>query len=503
MTQAQRPNFFARKQTELPLILSGRVTAQVRRARGLAIECSGMSVPVGSFCRVHTRLSRAVVDAEVVGFRQGTTLLMPLGEMQGVGPEDLVECVAAEQFVPVGPHLLGRILDGRGRPADGKGPVRSATMRRIHAEPPDPVTRPRIDEALPTGIRSIDAFATIGRGQRIGIFSGTGVGKSILLGQIARFSHADVTVIALVGERGREVREFIEKNLGPDGLRRSVVVVATGDQPATVRVKAPFVAAAIAEYFRDQGLDVVLLMDSVTRMAMAQRDIGGSVGEVPATKGYTPSVFAMLPRFMERAGRSPVGSITGFYTVLVETDDVADPISDAVRGVLDGHLMLTRRLAQRNHYPALDILDSISRVMVDVVPREHEAAAARLRSATAIYREVEDLINVGAYVEGANPEADAARRVIGPLHEFLRQGMYEGADFQATCKRLQELKALAEAPPPRPRTQGPQAAQTPRAGSPANGAGATAPAAAASAAGRAATAPGAQARAPQRPGSGR
>ncbi|MFH0910033.1 MAG: FliI/YscN family ATPase, partial [Planctomycetota bacterium] len=446
MTVASPMSFLARKRDDLAYILPGRVAARVRRVVGLTVECSGMPVPVGSFCRIYPRLGRVAVDAEVIGFREGATLLMTLGEMQGVGPGDRVECLSIEQFVPVGPHLLGRVLDGRGRPIDGKGPVRSAAARRIHGDSPHPVSRPRITEPLATGVRAIDAFATIGRGQRIGIFSGTGVGKSMLLGAIARFTQADVSVIALVGERGREVREFLEKNLGPEGRARSVVVVATGDQPPTVRVKAPFVATAIAEYFRDEGLDVALLMDSVTRVAMAQRDIGGSVGEVPATKGYTPSVFALLPRLMERAGQSPGGSITGFYNVLVEGDELAEPISDAVRGVLDGHIVLARRLAQRNHYPAVDILDSISRVMVDIVPPEHEAAAARLRASLAIYREVEELINIGAYVEGANPEADMARRVIGPLNAFLQQAIDEAADYEATCRRLLELKAMAETP---------------------------------------------------------
>ncbi|MFW5857812.1 MAG: FliI/YscN family ATPase, partial [Planctomycetota bacterium] len=287
--------------------------------------------------------------------------------------------------------------------------------------------------------------------------------KSMLMGSIARFTDADVSVIALVGERGREVREFLEKSLGPEGLARSVVVVATSDQPATVRVKAPFVATAIAEYFRDLGLDVALLMDSVTRMAMAQRDIGGSVGEVPAAKGYTPSVFGLIPRLMERAGRSPVGSITGFYTVLVEGDDLNEPISDATRGVLDGHLALSRRLAERNHFPAIDVMASISRVMVDVVAPDHRNAAARLRAARAVYNEAEDMINIGAYVEGANPELDQARRVMPQLNEFLKQDMQDATAFEETTKRLAELQAIADAPPPKPRAQPARAQQPQRA----------------------------------------
>jgi len=429
------------------------VTARVHRVVGLTVESSAMPVPVGSFCRIHTRLSDDPVDAEVVGFREETTLLMPLGAMRGVGPGDTVECVSVEQYIPVGPHLLGRVLDGRGRPMDGKGPIRSTTMRRIYADPPDAVRRPRIDEVLPTGVRAIDGFNTVGRGQRIGIFSGTGVGKSVLMGMISRFVAADVSVIALVGERGREVREFLENNLGVEGLARSVVVVATSDQPAPVRVKAPFVATAVAEYFRDQGLDVALLMDSVTRMAMAQRDIGGSVGEVPASKGYTPSCFSLIPVLMERAGRSEAGSITGFYSVLVEGDDLNEPVSDAVRGVLDGHVVLSRRLAHRNHYPALDILGSISRVMVDIVSREHRDSAGKLRNALAVYQDAEELINIGAYVEGANPEIDKARRVIEPLNQFLRQDMDDKADFAAGVKRLQELAAAFDAPLPEPQRQ--------------------------------------------------
>jgi flagellum-specific ATP synthase len=449
-------SIFAQKAAALDGVLAGRVTARVQRVVGLAVEASGMPIPVGSYCRIHSRLYSEPVEAEVVGFREGATLLMPLGEMRGVGPGDRVECVSVVQTVPVGPHLLGRVLDGRGRPIDGGPPIRSPVHLPVYADPPDPVSRPRVDQPLPTGVRAIDGFMTVGRGQRIGLFAGTGVGKSVLLGMISRFTAAQVSVIALVGERGREVRDFIENVLGPEGLSRSVVVVATGDQPAPVRVKAPFVATAIAEHFRDHGLDVALLMDSVTRMAMAQRDIGGSVGEVPAAKGYTPSVFSLIPRLMERGGRSPRGSITGFYTVLVEGDDINEPISDAVRGVLDGHLLLSRRLAERNHYPAIDIMGSISRVMVDVVSPEHREAAARLRAAQAVYNDVEDMINIGAYVEGANPEVDQARQVIEPLKQFLRQGMDEPTEFEATVQKMRELKQLAETPA-KPRRQQAQA----------------------------------------------
>ncbi len=435
----------------LPHILAGRVTGRVRLVVGLVMETSAMPIPVGSLCRVHARLSGMPVEAEVVGFRENATLLMPLGEMRGVGPGDKVESVATQQVVAVGPQLLGRVLDGMGRPIDGKGPLYATATRSIYADPPDPVMRPRIEQVLPTRVRVIDGFLTIGGGQRIGIFAGTGVGKSTLLGMIARYSRAQISVIALVGERGREVREFIERELGEEGLRRSIVVVATGDQPAPLRVRAPFVATAIAEYYRDQGHDVALLMDSVTRMAMAQRDIGSSVGEVAAARGYTPSVFSMMPRLMERSGRSPQGSITGFYTVLVEGDDINEPISDAARGILDGHIWLSRRLAHRSHYPAVDILESISRLQVEIVAPEALQAARVLRRALAIYAENEDMINIGAYAAGSNPELDSARQIMPKLNAFLMQEMNESSDYEKTVEQLQVLAEESQKPPPAPR----------------------------------------------------
>ena len=432
---------FAKKQAALGHVLPARVTARVRRVVGLVVETSGLPVPVGSLCRVHSRLSGGTVEAEVIGFREGACLLMPLGEMRGVAPGDAVECTQTETSVGVGPNLLGRVLDGMGRPIDGRGPAYAAEQYPVYADPPDPVMRPRISDVLSTGIRSIDAFLTIGQGQRIGIFSATGVGKSVLLGMMSRFTSADVSVVALVGERGREVREFIERELGSEGLARSVVVVATSDQPAPVRVRAPFVATAIAEYFRDQGMDVAILMDSVTRMAMAQRDIGSSVGEVAAAKGYTPSVFALLPRLMERSGRSSKGSITGFYNVLVEADDMNEPISDASRGILDGHIVLSRRLAHRGHYPAVDIMESISRLQVEIVSEEHMEHVRQVRRLAAIYAENEDMINIGAYAPGANPEIDAAQRLMPALSEFLQQGMHEKSSYEET---IRHLGALAE-----------------------------------------------------------
>ncbi|MDR0361679.1 MAG: FliI/YscN family ATPase [Planctomycetota bacterium] len=445
------------KRQRLANILPARVSGRVRRVTGLVVETTPLPLPVGSLCRIHSRLSRETVEAEVVGFRENATLMMPLGEMRGIGPGDRVVSSTTEQVVPVGPHLLGRIIDGMGRPMDGKGPIVATATYPVYADPPDPVLRPRIADILSTGVRTIDAFMTVGKGQRIGIMAGTGVGKSVLLGMLARYTESQVSVISLVGERGREVRDFIERDLGEEGMKRSVVVIATSDQPAPVRVKAPFVATAVAEFFRDQGLDVTLLMDTVTRMAMAQRDIGGSIGEVAAAKGYTPSTFALLPRLMERAGRSPQGSITGFYTVLVEGDDMNEPISDATRGILDGHILLSRRLAHRNQYPAIDVLESISRVQSEIVPRDFLQAARRLRECLATYKDAEELINIGAYVAGANPEIDKARNVMPKLLEFLKQDMTESTSFEDTRTLAAELAKLSEQevqirrqPPPGP-----------------------------------------------------
>ncbi len=432
-------SLFAKKERRLPHILPARVTARVRRVVGLVVETSGLPVPVGSLCAIHSRLTGLRVRAEVVGFQEGTTLLMPLGDMRGIGPGDEVECIQTEAVVGVGPGLLGRVLDGMGHAMDGRGPLYVTDAYPVYADPPDPVKRPRIDQVLATGIRSIDAFLTLGRGQRIGIFSATGVGKSVLLGMMSRFTSADVTVVALVGERGREVRDFLERELGPEGLARSVVVIATSDQPSPVRVKAAFTATAIAEYFRDQGNDVALFMDSVTRIAMAQRDIGGSVGEVAAAKGYTPSVFALLPRLLERSGRSDKGSITGFYTVLVEGDDMDEPISDAVRGILDGHIVLSRRLANRGHYPAIDIMSSISRLQSELVPDEQLENARQVKRLAAVYTENEDMINIGAYAAGANPEIDSARVIMPNLDAFLCQGIKEKEEYDATVRKLVEL----------------------------------------------------------------
>ena len=451
-------SMFEYKRLRLPHILPAKVSGRVRRVTGLIVETTPLPLPVGSLCHIYSRLTRQAVESEVVGFRENATLMMPLGEMRGIGPGDRVESSTTEQMVPVGEHLLGRILDGMGRPMDGKGPIVAAATYPIYADPPDPVMRPRISDILSTGIRAIDAFATVGKGQRIGIMAGTGVGKSVLLGMLARYTATQVSIVSLVGERGREVRDFIERDLGPEGLARSVVVIATSDQPAPIRVKAPFVATAVAEYFRDQGADVTLLMDTVTRMAMAQRDIGGSVGEVAAAKGYTPSTFALLPRLMERAGRSPKGSITGFYTVLVEGDDMSEPIADATRGILDGHIVLSRRLAHRNHYPAIDVLESISRVQSEIVPAERLQASRRLRECLAVFRENEELINIGAYVPGANPELDKARNAMPDINAILLQDMLENSPYEDTMGRVmdaarksrQEVPVQRRPPPPQP-----------------------------------------------------
>ncbi|MBR0284272.1 MAG: FliI/YscN family ATPase, partial [Selenomonadaceae bacterium] len=365
-----------------PIKLTGKVTQIV----GLVIESQGPPVSVGELCYVHSKTEGVPpVPAEVVGFREGAVMLMPVGEMQGIGPGCEVSAAQKMLQVKVGDELLGRVLDGLGNPMDDKGPILSKEEYPLQAPPPPPLTRPRIHESLYVGVRAIDGLITMGDGQRIGIMAGSGVGKSTLLSMIARNTEADISVIALVGERGREVRDFIERDLGEEGLKRAVVVVATSDQPALVRIKGAMTATAIAEYFRDKGHKVILMMDSVTRFAMAQREVGLTIGEPPATRGYTPSVFALLPRLLERAGTSDKGSITGIYTVLVDGDDMNEPIADAVRSILDGHIVLSRAIAAQNHFPANDILASVSRVMNEVVSPEHLSASQEMRSLMAVY----------------------------------------------------------------------------------------------------------------------
>lgn len=407
---------------------------------GLVIECNGPNVSMGELCYVHSHFEDVEpLPAEVVGFREGYVLLMPLGETKGIGPGCQVVSAQKVLQVKVGPELLGRVIDGLGNPIDGKGPILCQKEYPIQADPPAPLERPVIKDSLYVGVRAIDGLITMGQGQRIGIMAGSGVGKSTLLSMIARNTEADISVIALVGERGREVKEFIERDLGEEGLKRSVVVVATSDKPALVRIKGALTATAIAEYFRDRGRKVVLMMDSVTRFAMAQREVGLTVGEPPATRGYTPSVFALLPRLLERAGTSAKGSITGIYTVLVDGDDMNEPIADAVRSILDGHIVLSRNIAAQNHFPAIDVLASVSRVMSAVVPKEHMEANRKLRALMAVYKEAEDLIHIGAYVKGSNPKIDEAVQKIDAINDFLCQGVFEVQSFEETIQRLEGI----------------------------------------------------------------
>jgi len=414
--------------------LEGKVVEVV----GSVVESHGPSASLGELCYIYSS-NKKPIRAEVVGFREKRLLLMPVEDMQGISSGNIVKATGHPLSIRVGEELLGRVVNGLGQPIDGKGIIKSAEERSIYHLPPSPLRRREVTEPLGTGIRAIDGLITFGRGQRIGIFSGSGVGKSFLLGRIARFSQADVNVIALIGERGREVQDFIKKVLGEEGLRKSVIVAVTSDQPALLRVKGAFVATTIAEYFRDRGLDVLLMMDSVTRLAMAQREIGIAIGEPPATKAYPPSVYSLLPRLLERAGSFTTGSITGLYTVLVEADDMDEPVSDAVRSILDGHIVLSRTLASKNHYPAIDVLNSISRLMVDIVSVEHRQAAGKLRKVLAVYKEAEDLINIGAYVKGSNQDIDYALRYIDTVNSYLRQDLEEFTPYQESVARLLKM----------------------------------------------------------------
>lgn len=416
-----------------------RVHGRVVGAVGLLIESQGPPAKLGEICLIERGRHAAPLQVEVVGFRNGRTLLTPLGELTGVAPGSEVIPTRQTATVSVSETLLGRVLDGLGNPIDGKRAPKPNKRYPLIAEAPSALERPPLRTPLPLGVRAIDALLTCAYGQRIGIFAGSGVGKSTLMGMIARNTTAEVNVITLIGERGREVREFIEDSLGEVGLQRSVLVVATSDQPAIVRQKAAFTATAIAEYFRDQGKQVLLMMDSLTRLAMAQREIGLSAGEPPAARGYTPSVFALMPRLLERAGNSASGSITGIYTVLVDGDDLNDPIADTARAILDGHIVLSRALTQQGHYPPIDVLASLSRVMPNIVAPEHLAAANRLRQLLAAYREAEDLIAIGAYQQGANPLVDTAVARIDAIRTFLRQSRDEQPDFQATLNQLYAL----------------------------------------------------------------
>lgn len=415
--------------------LSGRVTKII----GLMMESTGPAVEIGEICLVYPVKSEEPLKAEVVGFNGDKVLLMPLGDMKGIGPGSIVVATNKELEVDVTESLLGRILDGLGQPIDGMYKPSPENHYPANNEAPNPLTRDKIGSVMPLGIKAIDGLLTVGKGQRMGIFAGSGVGKSTLLGMIAKYTKADVNVIALVGERGREVREFIENELGEEGLKRSVVVVATSEKPALVRVKAALIATSIAEFFRDSGKNVLLMMDSVTRFSMAQREIGLAVGEPPVTRGYTPSVFAMLPKLLERAGNSSKGSITGLYTVLVDGDDFNEPISDAVRGILDGHIILSRRLASLGHYPAIDVLDSASRVMPNITSEEHVMMTIRFKELLATYRESEDLINIGAYAKGSNPKIDLAIDKIDSINEFLKQRTHEHLDYDLIQSKLKEI----------------------------------------------------------------
>lgn len=416
----------------------------VSRVAGLVVESKGPAVPVGSLCRIESSDSKVSIPAEVVGFREHTIFLMPLGSIQGITPGSIVTSTGEQLRVPVGDQLLGRVLDGLGNPIDDKGPVISTHNRLLYSQPPASLKRTRITEPLYTGIKAIDTMITCGKGQRLGIFSGSGVGKSVMMGMIARGTSADVTVIGLVGERSREVKEFIESDLGPEGLARSVVVAVTSDEPALIRLKGILTATTIAEYFRDQGKNVMLLVDSLTRVAMAQREVGLSIGEPPATKGYPPSVFAMLPKILERSGPGTKGSITGLYTVLVEGDDFNEPISDAVRSVIDGHIILSRQLASRNHYPAVDVLDSVSRLMTQVADDEHKKSAGRIKELLATYRDAEDLINIGAYVKGSSKKIDESIFCNEGINNFLKQGIHEHTNPEEAIKTLPSLIEIPE-----------------------------------------------------------
>lgn len=412
----------------------------VHQVHGLVVEADMLGFVIGDLCRIYPRNSSFTVPAEVVSFRRNRALLLPLGDLQGIGPGCKVVSQREQVQIDVGEGIVGRVIDGVGRPLDGKGPVRTDTRYPLFASPINPLKRRRITVPQDVGVKAINGLLTLGRGQRVGIFSGSGVGKSTLLGMIARYADSDVNVVALIGERSREVRDFIERDLGDKALERSVVVSATSEQPALVRLRAAFQAIAIAEYFRDKGCEVIFMMDSITRLAMAQREVGMVSKEPPAARGYTPSVFDLLPRYLERAGTvEGRGSITGLFTVLVEEDDLNEPVSAAVKAVLDGHLQLSKELAVQNHYPPIDVLGSVSRVMGDVVESEHRRAANWFIELLAAYKRTEDLINIGAYVAGTNPVVDEAVEKIGAFNEYLRQDVETGCDFKGSLEMLHEL----------------------------------------------------------------
>lgn len=406
---------------------------------GLVIESEGPLAAVGEVCRIRSPRNDGETLAEVVGFRDHHLLLMPLGNVHGIAPGSEVVAMGGPMRVPVGNALQGRVIDGLGQPLDGLGPIAAEQFASVHLPPPHPLKRQRIREVFQTRIKAMDTFMPCGRGQRLGIFAGSGVGKSTLLGMMASRAEADINVIALIGERGREVREFLEKDLDEVGRRKSVVVVATSNQPALARLKGAFLAMAIAEFFRNTGRNVLLMMDSVTRFAMAQREIGLAVGEPPTTRGYTPSVFSLLPQLLERAGMGETGSITGLFTVLVEADDMNDPIADSVRSILDGHVVLNRELAAQNHYPAIDVLESVSRLVRDLLTPEQQEISAQAREAMAVYRKNQDLINIGAYPAGSSPAIDHAINLHEPLERFLKQAILEGVPSSESWRMLRQI----------------------------------------------------------------
>ncbi len=418
---------------------------KINKVVGLVAEGSGLNLSVGNVCHIIPDDKNEEVAAEVVGFKDGNLLFMPYGEMRGVRPGSLVRNSSMPPLFPVGQSLLGRVLDAFGKPLDNKEEVEAESMVPIYAQPPSPLSRPRIDETLDVGVRVINSLLTLGKGQRVGIMAGSGVGKSTLMGMMARYTSAQVNVFALIGERGREVLEFMEKDLGPEGMAKSVVIVATSDQSALVRQRAAYAATAVAEYFRDLGLDVLLMMDSVTRFAMAGREVGLAIGEPPTTKGYTPTVFAQLPKLLERAGRSEKGTITGIYTVLVDGDDFNEPIADAVRSILDGHIVLTRDLADKGHFPAINVLKSISRIRNDIIEKDLVLAGRIITSLMAEYAEMEDMINIGAYAAGSNPEIDKAIALMPEIKKFLQQAIDDRQNMEQSLIQLLNLATAANA----------------------------------------------------------
>lgn len=416
-----------------------RVTGKVDKIIGLTIESIGPNVRYGDVCKIETGDEQSIL-AEVVGFHaENRPVLMPIGDMRGVVPGSQVTSLGSALTVPVGEELLGRVIDGVGNPLDGKGAIFAKNKYPVDGNPLNPLERRMIETPLSTGVRAIDGLMTVGRGQRIGIFSGSGVGKSTTLCMIARYTDADINVIALIGERGREVKDFVEKELGKDGLKRSVVIVATSDQPPMLRIRGAYLAHTVAEYFRDQGKDVNLLFDSITRFAMAQREVGLAIGEPAATRGYPPSVFTMLPKMLERSGTGETGSITGFYTVLVEADDMNDPIADATRGILDGHFILERSIANKGHYPAIDVLASLSRCMKDVISNDHAELAIKIRELMSAYKEIEDAVLLGAYARGSSELKDKAIDMIDKINSFLKQGIFEESSMAQTLQKMEEL----------------------------------------------------------------